>query len=321
MPRSPKGRYWIEPLGGTRRGRIRLSSDRFVAIAAARQRSIMFTGFEEKLHILAENYIELERSLLDIALGQLVWSGSSWTSFQDENLLINRRLANFLSSAKAYDDQVKRDLIKTLGRKDSRTGAFLAASETLAKEQFSRRIMGALRNYQQHQAPSIRGSTYRMRRRMVSETPYVVHTFTPLIDVHSLRRDGAFEGIADEIEALPKEKIELMPLVSEFLDGVAKVHKTLREAAAESLRGWESLLDGVLKQARRRFGKVMGVSLVSETGAGQRDETHLFEDLVKRRNSLERRSMHLGTGTLARHYVASRPVEESPDDEPRGKGR
>ena len=99
-------RYAIEPMGGRRHGGITITVERFKEIAAAKKKLVVATGLEEKFHILLENYADFERALLDLALRHLIFSTAGWFEFQDEILAINRRLANLLSAARSYFDQV-----------------------------------------------------------------------------------------------------------------------------------------------------------------------------------------------------------------------
>lgn len=76
-------------------------------------------AFEQRLDILLENYVSLERYALDLALRNAVFMGDSPTRLGEGRHNVNRHLSNLLSSAKLYIDQTAHALSEHFGRGSS----------------------------------------------------------------------------------------------------------------------------------------------------------------------------------------------------------
>jgi hypothetical protein len=137
---------------------IEISGDEFTALKNARRGMIAVMFIEEKFDLLIENCVELERTLLDIALQLSFYRNRSWFSMIADMQTINRRLVNLLSTARLYIDQAKHDISQ------------LSGAERLArlKQQLSAqydavlgyRVMEALRNHTQHYGLPIESIRY-----------------------------------------------------------------------------------------------------------------------------------------------------------------
>lgn len=296
----------IKPLGGRRRGAMRITAEEFRDIAGARRSLVVATGIEEKFHLLLDNYADFERALLDLALRHLVFSTAGWSEFQDEILAINRHLANLLSAARSYLDQVNHEVAGLFGSGSQAVEAVRKARANEYNARFGYRALEALRNYQQHRGLPVHHLAIGMRRDPVGDEIFVAHRVTPSVSVASLRRDGRVKAaVLAELETRGP-LVPLMPMVREYVEGLAAVHAAMRDAVANDVKGWEETVLHAMARGRKRFGKSgLGfVAVASGTPGKQDEEVQMFEDFMSRRRLLERRSRHVTM--LAKHYVSGR---------------
>lgn len=61
---------------------------------------------EEKFNIILENYREFESELLSLCLNFAIFSDRTWSSFQNEIHIVNRRVLNLLTTSRLYVDQI-----------------------------------------------------------------------------------------------------------------------------------------------------------------------------------------------------------------------
>ena len=72
---------------------------------------------EEKMDMVLKNHMELEVSLLEIALKDVMFGAFDWHRGREQVHEINRRTINLLSSVRLYRDQVAHDLSQIYGKK------------------------------------------------------------------------------------------------------------------------------------------------------------------------------------------------------------
>jgi hypothetical protein len=102
-----------------------------------------------------------------------------------------------------------------------------------------------------------------------------------------------------------------VPLVRDYVEGLAAVHAAMRTAVAPQITEWEGTVRDAMTRGRRRFGKSgFGFVVVAHSDDGSRaDEAQLFDDFMSRRRLLERRSRHVTK--LAKHYVSGRAAGDA----------
>ena len=297
-------RYSIEPIGGRRRGTIRLTAEEFNDIAVARRSLAVATGIEESFHLLLENYADFERAVLDLALRHLIFSTAGWPEFQDDILSINRRLANLRSAARSYLDQIDHELAALFGSGSHTVRVVRKARANEYDTRFGYRTLEALRNFQQHRGLPVHHLAISMRRDPVGDQIFVAHGVTPSVSVTSLRRAGGVKAaVLAELDSRGP-LVALIPMVREYVEGLAAVHSGMRGAVANDVKGWEETVQVAMARGRKRFGRSgLGFVAVARVPAGPQ-EVQMFEEFMSRRRLLERRSRHVTM--LAKHYVSGR---------------
>jgi hypothetical protein len=197
---------------------------------------------EEKYENAIENHIEWESAISQHALRQMVSFDIGYNEVQESRKLIARKLFNLLASARLYLDSLPKHAKKIL----TNDGAALQRVKGAPSDQYdarlSYRVMEALRNYSQHSALPIHGITTHPSRNLGEEPQTLSFAVLPIIDYEQLAQDGSFKkSVLDEIGNL--EKIELKPMVREYIEGLSAVHSIFRTAVAPRSKAWVAQLN------------------------------------------------------------------------------
>jgi uncharacterized protein YjiS (DUF1127 family) len=174
---------------------IELSKGEYDAISRARMSVQAAVGVEQNFALLVDNYVEYERELLELASQLVVRPEASlkWREVQSQILRANRRLANLLSSARLYLDQLRSEIASLVPPAEGTTAQeeVKRYTKTAYDDRFGYRVMEALRNVVQHAGLGVRSISYphdspgeNQRRRELR------HRAVPNLSVHQLRDIG-----------------------------------------------------------------------------------------------------------------------------------
>jgi hypothetical protein len=112
--------------------------------------------------------------------------------------------------------------------------------------------MEALRNYSQHSALPIHGITTHASRDTTEESYTLTFAVLPILDHEQLAHDGNFKRtVLDEISKL--EKIELKPMVREYIEGLSAVHNAFRIITNTKRKSWNERLGSAAKRFTDQF--------------------------------------------------------------------
>lgn len=234
-------RYALVALTGSHR-LVPIPKSRYDGIVEAKGALLECLFIEEKFDLVIENYLELEMTLLECALGYLAAPLLDNRRADTDRALFNRRLANLLSSAVSYAEQVeKRHVVNVLSEVDA--SAIAAAFSKEYDNRLGYRAMSHLRSHALHFDAPVRWVTYPSRR--VERKSGDVHAFnvSPQLRPGDLRLNPKFKrAVLKELEARG-ESVELKPLVRQYVEGLWAVHAQIRELVAQPIRMWEATLE------------------------------------------------------------------------------
>jgi hypothetical protein len=112
--------------------------------------------------------------------------------------------------------------------------------------------MEALRNYSQHAALPVHSITTSASREDTAEAYELTFAVLPHIDREQLAQDGNFKkAVLDEIAKL--EKIELKPMVREYIEGISHVHHAFRLITEQTRDAWVAQLKAATKRFADQF--------------------------------------------------------------------
>lgn len=297
-------RYGIARATTSSPGFLEITKDDYDSIRKAKRHQLVILGIEDKFDLLLSNYAEYERALLELTLQQVVYRGLDWAGFQSDLQLVNRRLANLLSAARLYLDQIGHDLG---GLDDLAAGLSEAVNEERSRQYDGRlgyRVMEATRNYTQHRNLPVQRLSYPMH---IAE-PGVASSgmsfgAVPSLDVAQLESDGGFKAaVLDELRERGRF-IPITPLVREYVEGIGLVQDRLRAVVDPHVSVWEALLLSVESRGQFAFpDHQMGLAVVAEEQEGTWPQIdYVFSDPLKRRQQLRKKNRDLQT--LSRRYV------------------
>jgi hypothetical protein len=217
------------------------------------KRTLRFgVAFEQRLDILLENYATLERYILDLALRNAVFMGDSLGRLGEGKHNVNRHLNNLLSSAKLYIDQTAHAFSEQYGDDSSKYQRYIDSKKDEYDGSLAYRTLEALRGYAQHRGLPTHSVSFSSRRdESIPDKIRNRHIVTFGLVPETLREDGGFKSsVLQEIECIvDKEgRIELMPLIREYVSGIARVHKSARMSISGELDNADSFVASLFER-------------------------------------------------------------------------
>jgi hypothetical protein len=153
-----------------------------------------------------------------------------------------------LASARLYLDSLPKHAKRLLPNDPIRLKLIKDEPITQYDSRLSYRVMEALRNYAQHAALPIHGVTTHASRNPNIEPDTLSFAVLPILDYEQLAQDGNFKkSVLDEIGDL--QKIEMKPMVREYIEGLSAIHSVFRSAVHPQSRAWISQI----KKSTERF--------------------------------------------------------------------
>lgn len=284
---------------------IELTESEYHSIVAAMQQIYRATDIEEKFDLLLENFLEYERELLALSLKSSLFPRLDDHRVATERQLVNRRVVNFLSSARLYIDQVQHSLSQLFARGGAPDAAKLFAAEY--DEHFEYRIAEALRNFSQHRALPVHVLSWPSGwEEMESDSRRLRFGFIPSISADELAAEGGFKAsVLDELHGSGKTRFSLTLVFRRYVESLAKVHEQIRAAIADQIDRDHELVRGVLERAQANLGGSL-VSLAVTKGV---DPMHVDEHHSVNAKSWARREFlvkkNSSYGKFSRRYVSA----------------
>ena len=214
---------------------MRVSQQEFEMVWKAKHDIFLLLGMEEKFGMVIDNYLEFEREMLALTLLHMAAASLDWSSFQDSMVLANRRLANCLTVARLYLDQIRHDLKEIYGPDGPAVQRVVLESSKQYDRLLGYRVMESLRNVLQHRALPVTGlsypSTWEDRKR--GERLHFGLKIT--LDPVRLREGGGVKkSVLEEIESGVESKALPSKTIPRNRSGVAN---TRDRCAKSTLRG------------------------------------------------------------------------------------
>jgi hypothetical protein len=235
-------RYALVTLAGMSDRAVQISKSQHDATVEAKATLLECLYIEEKFDLVIEDYLELEMTLLERALGYLAAPLLDNQRANTDRALFNRRLMNLLSSGRTYAEQVSgRHIPRVLH--EAGASAVKAAFSKEYDDRLGYRAMDALRNHAQHFDAPVHLVTYPSRRVERESGGVLAYTVNPCLQPEDLRRNPKFKrSVLNELEALGPS-VDLKPLVRQYVEGLWTVHAQIRELVAPPILEWEAILE------------------------------------------------------------------------------
>lgn len=268
---------------------------------------------EQKFDFIVENYIEFEEALLKSSFRDMVLGGQDHQWFQVTRATFDRRIMNFLTTAIAYTDSAKQHLNNIFLRDKSKVESAVASFSTEYDARIGYRTMCKLRNFVQHQGLPVHGTTYHSQwiEQDTQKKGLNRNTVDPYLRPDELRTGDFNKTVLKELEALG-EKIDLKFLIRDYLEGLSKAHKTVRQSISDQINFSNQVLEDSIKNFQDAFpseGSIIGLAAVKCV-----DNKFYENDLAILREPNEYRA-YLETknplmANLTRRYVSSEVIQK-----------
>ena len=311
-------RYTIVPGVTGIRGSIEISADEFNKLRRTQKDLIYVLNSEETFDLVLENYAEFESDLLRLGVRSSLFGehGEALGPRRE----INRRLANLLSSAYLYIEQVRQDLEAIYGKRSKPVGAFIRSC-CKQRASLAYRTMEALRNYAQHRGYPVQAIIVQFKREDTNRGDLLRTGLRLFVNIQYLLENTDFNPDDKKvIEQLLTQvddngNINLMPFVREYMERLCEVHESMRSRISTDVAVREHIIIAALEHARAAFGegfknfkgfKLIARNVVSEEGDHEEfapvvDSEVIFNMHIEWRKALEIKNSNFGD--LSARYV------------------
>jgi hypothetical protein len=206
--------------------KIELSKTEYEAIILAVEKLLSCLDAEEKFDCIIENYRDLEKYILDQAFESLFAVSLDDVAFHVPTNTTSRKLSNLLSSVRLYQDTIGAHA-RTINGDEEAFAKITTDKSRQFDSSLSYRTLDALRNHAQHDALPVHG--YSVGRRWTEDHSISEHAFEAVINVSELAANPEFKPTTlAELKAGP-EKLELKPMVREYVECLSTIHHEFRE--------------------------------------------------------------------------------------------
>lgn len=297
-------KYGLSPVIRSRAEAIVLSEYEYRAIARAKDGLITLLGIEQRFDLLLQNYIELEKEILAIALRQVVSREFDYQALQDESLAVVRRLCNLLSTAKLYVDSTCHDISTLFGKDHEVYHAFKRKCSEEYDTALGYRLMETLRGTMQHRSVSGINLKYASNAEQSAQGRTVRMRVVPVLDVAVLKKSGIKATVRDEL--VEEETAAVTAHVREYVDGLARLHYEVRRLVTKERSEWEQTYRSAYAKGAEVWpeGEMRASDLIAVDPAGVvKESRHVFTQPLDYLASLERKNA--GPISLARTYVSN----------------
>ncbi|WP_312514960.1 hypothetical protein [Massilia sp.] len=209
--------------------KLTITPEQFEELNCAVQLQLEALYIEQKYDFVVENYLEFEETILQCGLKYMILDNQDRLSINVETALFNRRIMNFLTAYKTYDDTYRQHI----NRMFNRDRDVLRAAKKPFSEEYDSRVgywmVPKIRNFVQHQGFPMHGSAYGSRWCKNFEgkdrNRYTVDLHIDPIELS----EGKFNlDIRDRLaKMIPK--LDLKFLIRDFMEGFSTAHHKNRE--------------------------------------------------------------------------------------------
>jgi hypothetical protein len=287
-----------------------IDETRFEEIQTAWANLRLVVNLEEAWDAVIQNYLALEKGLLNAAAEHMIVSMYDYHNFQDLRLAFAVKLSNLLSTCRAYLDHTPRHL-NGLEPGQGETEAFRLATKREYDMRPGYQIMEALRNFSQHGGLPLHGATYDARRKEGNEAGMLQFSVATHLMVDRLRADKAFKR--DVLKNVTEEKLAAEPLIRDYIEGLSCIHVDMRRLLQDRLQTWMKTIRDAIVDFRQSSSESSTIGL-SAIHLGQGNvwlqTVPLIEDMLDRLTILQKRNRSLKSLTSSFVSSAPRPAQK-----------
>jgi hypothetical protein len=284
---------------------ITISEKDFVDIRTANKFILFGLDIEEKLDLLVENYADIEKEILDMAVQNSIHPGAIYDLIKGSRHRVNRRFVNFLTAVQLYKDQIRYSLTKVYEKDSEIIEKFDKKSNYEYDNSLGYRVVEALRNHVQHASLPITSISFPARRveptlRDITSPKQRLISFSvsPYVGLDKLKENNKFKKtILKELEKIADDKnnIRLMPIVRQHVESIGHLHNLLRGLCKESIEDAQKLIEENICLAECGLNSPeAGLAAIKRDNVGLHED---FENIsrvnIERWQELQKKNRHL----------------------------
>lgn len=240
-------------------------------------------NIEMKFDLLKGNYFDLQKDFLDKALIHSLYQGTVFDHLSKDERDLTRKFFNFLSTAKLYIDQISRileDIDKNISNKIKNLIETKRKNE--ASENFTIRLMIALRNHMQHYDFST--GIYEGSDPVILDDNDVInfHHAGITLNIEKLLQNNSMKGQIPELFQVQEKQIDLTEQTQLFFSELCLIHQLIRNDIKEIQHNNQSFLESVFEEYSQKknykfnnFQKILAIS-VEDSDEEKRNKSDIY---------------------------------------------
>lgn len=239
--------------------------DQSIFDALKDSRELLYSArvIEEKYDLLIQNYLEFEQEVLSKLVENMVTNQIGYDDFYELRSVLNRRIVNFLTSAKLYSDQIQKHVNTCMNDcvNEKVKDFFRDEYDT----NFEYRFMEALRNYVQHYCLAVHHITMNSSWERDVEPFQQVNKIKICALKSELVLDKSFKrGVLNEMD----NEVDLLRAIRVYMSSFGGIHNKIRRLICDNVNIARDLVQKTIDDYRLiDTGDVIGLNAYSVEGS------------------------------------------------------
>lgn len=285
---------------------MEIKKEEFDSGVALRSNLLELLYWEEKFDYVIGNYTEFEKALLEATAGYSVRGHVESLWMAEKRNLIDRRIANLLTTTKMYLDHSGHHFSKIYGKNSPLMAKIKGLKNSLYDEWVEYRIMEEIRNSVQHWGFSVHALSFPGTTVYREEVRKLEFSCIPYLVPKNFDEDKKFKhSVLEELNQLG-EKVDLRPVIRKYVECLATVHEESRKLIKNDIDKWDADTHSLFNRYFEKSGQENKSDVLSfVVGASHvYSESHtIFKRSIERRKSFENKNF--GLTNLAISYVTN----------------
>ncbi|RWE24144.1 MAG: hypothetical protein EOS41_17295 [Mesorhizobium sp.] len=284
---------------------IDISKEYYEKLSDAITLILKATDAEELFIVCVYNYEDYENTLLKSSLEDMIYQKHHYSEFWSLSTRIHQRLANFLSSCRAYLDQIK----SISGKFESAPSSVADNIRTLANQWYDKsisyRIMEGLRNFVQHRGFGVHGLTFGQRWTPKGEEK--LHRMHFWLEPHLSRTRLTQDGSVKKklLAELTNETVPINVHVREYMRAIGELQALFRAETKKAVQEARELVAGALRTYGEQSdgGSTTGAKAIAMDGGARVSEFAILRETLEYHDEITRKVNDLTN--LERRVISS----------------
>ncbi|PSW91239.1 hypothetical protein [Photobacterium iliopiscarium] len=240
---------------------LRIDESEFEKLKLSREILLSAKAIEEKYDLLISNFLELEKEILSQLAEHMIFSQFSYQDMYNLRSVLNRRVANLLTSTRLYYDQIEKH-VRTCMKGENKFGKEVKAYFCDEYDtNFEYRFMEALRNHVQHYGLAVHSLSLPSKWVGENESKQMINQLKINSTKDELSQNKEFKSSV--FSEMP-EKVELTKAIRIYIGCFSNVHKRIRDLINFNVSLSRADIEDVIHRYKEvNAGDAIGISAYS----------------------------------------------------------